>query len=172
MKKGFLILSMLLSVVCIFTACKKDGKTDTGTPSNPPSPPVVEDNTDRTYLSATVEQLNAPFMDVPDGLVINSEDDLVKLSQNYENIANCIEGQISENYYTRLAECIEQNFTKNLFENHSYLLVNFYHSSSETNIGYSSAYLQNGILNLGFDLAAPALSNTDIKAKPFVLRID
>lgn len=135
-KRILLLVSLTVCVLYVLSGCKSDA--------------------DKKYLAAEAVFLAENVEAVPDGAVISSEEDLSALSQNYGE----------------LAHCLQQKLTGNYFESKSFLLVNFYHSSSEGNIAFSSAYTENGILNLVFDMESPELVNMDYLAKPFVLSID
>lgn len=51
-------------------------------------------------------------------------------------------------------------------------MVNFYHSSSERNIAFKSAYLESGILKLKFNIESPESVDMDYNAMLFILSID
>ncbi len=116
-----------------------------------------QDKAVRTDLSAVeINKIASTEKIIPDNAVINSAEALTRFSSDYPS----------------LSECFGQNLTENFFENCSYLLVNFYHSSSERNIAFKSAYLESGILKLKFNIESPESVDTDYNAMLFILSID
>ena len=116
-----------------------------------------QDKAVRTDLSAVeINKIASTEKIIPDNAVINSAEALTRFSSDYPS----------------LSECFGQNLTENFFESRSYLLVNFYHSSSERNIVFKSAYLESGILKLKFDIESPESVDMDYNAMLFILSID
>lgn len=116
-----------------------------------------QDKAVRTDLSAVeINKIASTEKIIPDNAVINSAEALTRFSSDYPS----------------LSECFGQNLTENFFESRSYLLVNFYHSSSERNIVFKSAYLESGILKLKFNIESPESVDTDFNAMLFILSID
>ena len=93
---------------------------------------------------------------IPDNAVINSAEALTRFFSDYPS----------------LSEYFGQNLSENFFESRSYFLVNFYHSSSERNIAFKSAYLESGILKLKFNIESPESVDMDYNAMLFILSID
>lgn len=116
-----------------------------------------QNKTVRTDLSAVeINKIASVEKIIPDSAVINSAEALTRFFSDYPS----------------LSEYFGQNLSENFFESRSYFLVNFYHSSSERNIVFKSAYLEDDILKLKFDIESPESVDTDFNAMLFILSIN
>lgn len=107
------------------------------------------------------------FLQIPNGVVINSEEGIEKLATESYN------REVAETPYADAAEFLRLLKTEHYFDGYSFVLANLYHASTDNIIGFASYTIDNDCLKLIFDIEndSPEEGSDDVITKPYIFCI-